>query len=427
MRRAVLLMLILVLGLITGCGEGNPPAASPSTATSVPPSPTTAVSTSAPATEATDPAVTSTPSGPATCEVFTLPVESRIPDLDEGDHFVGPEDAPITFIEYADFQCPACAGLHTLREYLRDKYGDQIRFAYRHLPLVSIHDKAVITAEAAEAAAAQGKFWEMHDLLYERTQEWGGLSEEALVDKLIEYAGELELNTEQFETELTEHTYREEILADYEAYQEYGQMATPTYVVNKVFYPTREYGGFGRLEAFIDLVSMQDRMYDSAPPQVIDPDKDYSATIRTTQGDITFELFDDEAPANVNSFAFLAQDGWYDGLDFFFVDHEQVALSGDPTNSGGGLPYPGYTCGDETAEGLSFEETGLLALYTPGPNQNSSSFFITYVPQPDFTGNFTIIGRVTDGMSVAESLTERQPGSDQPEADSIETILIEER
>ena len=429
MRKIFLLSFVLLLGLLVACGEGETSPPPSPTVTSVPPSPTSEASSSTPEPDmdATDLPMTATPSGPATCQVFTLPVESRIPDLNEDDHFVGPEDAPITFIEYADFECPACAGLHTLRDYLTEKYGDQLRFAYRHLPLTSIHDKAIITAEATEAAAAQGKFWEMHDLLYERQQEWSGLSEEAVVDKLVEYAGDLELDTERFETALNEHTYREQIMADYEAYQEYGQMATPTYVVNKVFYPTREFGGFGRLEAFISLVAMQDEMYDSPPSQVIDPDKDYVATIQTSKGDIKIDLFEDEAPTNVNSFAFLAQDGWYDGLDFFFVDHEQVALTGDPTNSGGGLPYPGYTCGDETASDLSFEETGLLALYTPAPNQNSSSFFITYVPQPDFTGNFTIIGRVTDGMDVAESLTERQPGADQPEPDSIETILIEEQ
>lgn len=68
----------------------------------------------------------------------------------------------------------------------------------------------------------------------------------------------------------------------------------------------------------------------------------------------------------------------------------------------------------------------MLALYTNAPNQNSSSFFITYAPQPDFTGNLTIIGRVIEGMDVAEGLTETAPGPDQPEPDAIETIVIEE-
>jgi len=366
------------------------------------------------------------PDAPATCEVFTLPPESPIPPVTEDDHVQGPDDAPITFIEYADFECPACSGLTGLRQYLRDRYGDDLRFVYRHLPLTSIHDKAIITAEATEAAAAQGKFWEMHDLLYERQQEWSALSEEEVLDKLVEYAEMIDLDTDSFEEALTEHVYREQILADYEAYQAYGQMATPTFVVNNVFYPTQEFGGFGQLEGFIGLVTMRERMYDAPPPQVIDPDKDYTATIRTSKGDITVELFEDQAPINVNSFAFLAQEGWYDGLDFFFVDHGQVALTGDPTNSGSPLPFAGYYCGDETSPDLSFDEAGLLALYTGAPNRNSSAFFITYTPQPDFTGNFTIIGRISEGMDVAESLTARSPGPGQPEADIIESIVIEE-
>lgn len=417
MRRAVLLVLVLLTGLAAGCAQPAPEATpSPS------PSP---VGTTPEGTDIDSP-TPQLPDAPATCEVFTLPPESPIPPISEDDHVVGPDDAPITFIEYADFECPACSGLHTLRHYLRDKYGDDLRFVYRHLPLTSIHDKAIITAEATEAAAAEGKFWEMHDLLYERQQEWSALSEEEVLDKLVEYAGMIDLDTDRFEEALTEHIYREQIVADYEAYQAYGQMATPTYVVNNVFYPTQEFGGFGQLEGFIGLVTMRERMYDSPPTQVIDPDKDYTATIRTSKGDITFELFDDQAPTNVNSFAFLAQEGWYDGLDFFFVDHGQVALTGDPTNSGSPLPFAGYYCGDETSPDLSFDEAGLLALYTGAPNRNSSAFFITYSPQPDFTGSFTVIGRITEGMDVAESLTARSPGPGQPEADIIESIVIEE-
>lgn len=417
MRRAVLFVLVLLTGLAAGCAQPAPEATpSPS------PSP---VGTTPEGTDIDSP-TPQIPDAPATCEVFTLPPESPIPPVSEDDHVVGPDDATITFIEYADFECPACSGLHTLRDYLMDRYGDDLRFVYRHLPLTSIHDKAIITAEATEAAAAEGKFWEMHDLLYERQQEWSALSEEEVLDKLVEYAGMIDLDTDRFEEALTEHIYREQIVADYEAYQAYGQMATPTYVVNNVFYPTQEFGGFGQLEGFIGLVTMRERMYDSPPTQVIDPGKDYTATIRTSKGDITFELFDDQAPTNVNSFAFLAQEGWYDGLDFFFVDYGQVALTGDPTNSGSPLPFAGYYCGDETSPDLSFDEAGLLALYTGAPNRNSSAFFITYTPQPDFTGNFTIIGRVTEGMDVAESLTARSPGPGQPEADIIESIVIEE-
>lgn len=415
MRRAVLLSVVLLVGLAVGCTQPTPEATLP---------PTQTLPSETPDASPDESPTPEMPAVSATCEVFTLPPESPIPPVTEDDHVLGPDDAAITIIEYADFECPACSGLHTLRHYLREQYGDDLRFVYRHLPLTSIHEKAVITAEATEAAAAQGKFWEMHDLLYERVQEWTPLSEEEIVDTLIEYAGDLELDVERFEAELTEHVYRDQILADYEAYQEYGMMATPSYVVNNIFYPTREFGGFGQLEGFIGLVTLQDRMYDSPPPQIIEPENDYSATIRTSKGDIIVELLSDQAPTNVNSFAFLAQEGWYDGLEFFFVDHEQVALSGDPSNLGSPLPFAGYYCEDETTSELAFDDAGLLAMYTGAPNKNSSSFFITFSPQPDLTGHFTIIGRVTDGMDVARSLTARTPGVDQPEADIVETIII---
>jgi len=315
----------------------------------------------------------------------------------------------------------------TLRVYLEDTRGEDIRFVYRHLPLISIHDTAVITSEAAEAAGAQGKFWEMHDLLYERQQDWGQFSDDELENRLVEYAEELGLDAERFAKELEEGTYRDKIMADYEAYSQYGQMATPTYVVNNVFYPQM---GLHPLviDAFIGLVLEPPDQYDEVPPEVIDLDKEYTATIRTAKGDIVVELFAEQAPTNVNNFVFLAQDGWYDGQAFFYVEPEFVAQSGDPTNIGLSLPFSGYFCGDEIDPDLTFDEAGMLALYTPAPDRNSSQFFITYTPLPDLNGQYTIIGRVIEGMDVAEGLTPTQPGAEGASPpDVIETILIEEK
>jgi len=312
--------------------------------------------------------------------------------------------------------------------YLEDTHGENIRVVYRHLPLIDIHDKAVITAEAAEAAGAQGKFWEMHDLLYERQQEWRDLSEDEMRVRLVEYAGELGLDTDRFAQELSDGVYREKIMADYEDYSQYGQMATPTYVINNIFYPTQQLGLNPYLiDAFIGLMLLAPDQYTEVPPQVIDAEKKYVATIRTSKGDIVVELFAEQAPTNVNSFVFLAQDGWYDGQTFFYVKPDLVAQSGDPTNVGAGFPYPGYYCGDEISSDLTFDQAGMLALFTPAPGHNSSQFFITYAPLPDLSGKYTIIGRVIEGMDVAGSLTPTQPGPDQPPPDVIETILIEER
>jgi len=362
-------------------------------------------------------------------EPFDFPVESRIPPVTEKDHIHGPADAPITFIEYADFQCPACSGLAIMREFLAERYGDEIRFVYRHLPLISIHDKAVITAEAVEAASAQGKFWEMHDLLYERQGEWHSLSEDELETLLVEYAEELSLDADRFAQELADHVYREKIMADYEDYSQYGQMATPTYVINNVFYPTQAFGGFGMIESFINLLTLKDRMYTAPPPQVIDPDKDYVATIRTEHGDIVIELYADQVPVNVNSFVFLAQEGWYDGVTFHRVIPDFVAQAGDPTGSGMGSP--GYRCDDEIVPTLTYDEAGVVGMASGGPGTSSigSQFFITYDALPQLDGNYTIIGRVIEGMDVVESITPRDPsqGAGLPPGDIIETILIEEQ
>jgi cyclophilin family peptidyl-prolyl cis-trans isomerase len=314
-----------------------------------------------------------------------------------------------------------------LRMYLEDTYGENVRAVYRHFAL-SFHDKALITAEATEAAGAQAKFWEMHDLLYERQQEWNQLSGDDLETRLVEYAEELGLDTERFSQELSDHVYLDKVQADTEEAAQAGLPGTPTYVINGVIYPTQELGLHPTLVgAFVRLMSLVPDQYTEVPPQVIDPAKDYVATIQTSKGDIVVELFADQAPTNVNSFVFLARDGWYDGLAFFFVQLDLAAQSGDPTNVGWGMPFPGYSCGDEISPDLTFDEAGMLALFTPAPGRNSSQFFVTYAPRPDFNGRYTIIGRVVEGMDVAESLTPTQPGPDQPSPDVIETILVEEQ
>jgi protein-disulfide isomerase len=83
------------------------------------------------------------------------------------DHIRGPEDAPVTLVEYSDNECPFCGQAYFAVNELLDRIGDQVRFVFRNFPLTTIHPHAEIAAEAAEAAAAQGKFWEMHDTLYE--------------------------------------------------------------------------------------------------------------------------------------------------------------------------------------------------------------------------------------------------------------------
>ena len=317
--------------------------------------------------------------------------------------------------------------MHTLRTYLEDTYGDDFQMVYRHFTL-SFHDKALVTAEATEAAAAQGKFWEMHDMIYERQQEWHQFTPEQMKDELISYAEELGLDTEQFTNDLDNHTYLDRIKAETQDAMDAALSGTPSYIINGVVYPTQQLKlNPALIENFIQLVTNPPTQYTAVPPQVVDPEKDYIATFRTSKGDFSVELFAALAPVNVNSFVFLAQDGWYDGQTFFYVDPRFVAQSGDPTNNGFSLAFTGYTCGDEVTPDLTFDEAGMLALYTTQPNGNNGQIFITYAPLPDLNGKFTIIGRIIDGMDVALSLTATQPGPNQPEPDVIETVLIKEQ
>jgi cyclophilin family peptidyl-prolyl cis-trans isomerase len=313
-------------------------------------------------------------------------------------------------------------------EALKADYGDDLRIVYRHFPLISIHDKAQITAEAAEAAGAQGKFWEMHDILYERQGEWSSLPEAGMIDVLVGYAEEIGLdNVSRFRSDLENDTYSAKVLADYEAAIGAGLGGTPSFVVNQVDYPAQALGmSYSGLDTFIKLMDLRNRWY-AQPEQVIDPDKEYVATIETEKGNIVIELFADTAPVNVNSFAFLAEEGWYENSTFHRVLPGFVAQGGDPTGTGVG--FPGYRCDDEVTPEHTFDGPGVVALANSGSNTNGSQFFITYDAVPNLNEGFTIVGRVIEGQDVAESITPRDPQSDPlaPPGDKIVDIKIQEK
>ena len=313
-------------------------------------------------------------------------------------------------------------------EQLKAEYGDDMRLVFRHFPLISIHDNAQISAETAEAAGAQDKFWEMHDILFERQNEWAGMAEDDVIDAFVKYAEEVGVaDLDQFRSDLENDTYADKIMTAYNAAAQSGLSSTPTFVINGVDYPAQAFGfGYQGLDAFMKLMALRDNWF-TEPEQVIDPEKEYIATIKTKQGDIVFELFPDTAPVNVNSFAFLVDQGWYDGVTFHRVLPGFVAQGGDPT--GIGIGFPGYRCDDEVTPEHVFDGPGVVSLANSGPNTNGSQFFIAYAPIPNLNPNFTIIGQVIEGMDVAESITPRDPQSDPdlPPGDEIISITVEEK
>jgi len=160
---------------------------------------------------------------------------------------------------------------------------------------------------------------------------------------------------------------------------------------------------------------------------VVDPTKQYFATLKTTKGDIVIHLLIDRAPNTVNNFVFLAQQGWYDNTTFFRVIPGFVAQAGDPSGTGGG--NPGYFIPDEIDPALQYNQAGLVGMINSGPNTGGSQFFITYAPAASLNGQFTIFGQVISGMDVLNLLTPRdsQSGQDLPDGDSIIKVTIEEK
>jgi protein-disulfide isomerase len=150
------------------------------------------------------------------------------------DHVRGPADAPVTMIEYSDFQCPACEAYYPMvTKLLSDSASSStstpIRFVYRHFPLPQ-HPNAIPAAVAAEAAGAQGKFWEMYDLLFTNHTDWTELSDPTSV--FMGYAAQLHLDAVEFKTDLASSTLKSVIQTDLAEGQSLGIDATPTFFLN---------------------------------------------------------------------------------------------------------------------------------------------------------------------------------------------------
>lgn len=142
----------------------------------------------------------------------------------------GAENPKVTVIEYSDFQCPACRAVFPLVKQLESKEG--VAVVYRHLPLSNIHKYAQIGAEAAEAAADQGKFWEYHDILFERQDQWSTSSD--VNGTLVEYAKELGLDADRFARDLEERKFKDVVLGDSQEGLRLGVKGTPTFFVNGI-------------------------------------------------------------------------------------------------------------------------------------------------------------------------------------------------
>ena len=150
-----------------------------------------------------------------------------LPVFPDRDHIRGSLDAPVSLVEYGDYECPYCRAAHPIVDEIQARMGDELQFVFRHFPMTTVHAHAEEAAEAAEAAGAQGRFWEMHDVLFKN-------QEQLAPHYLRAYAGALGLDTQRFDRDLAEHVYAYRVREDFMSGVRSGVNGTPTFYINGV-------------------------------------------------------------------------------------------------------------------------------------------------------------------------------------------------
>jgi protein-disulfide isomerase len=141
------------------------------------------------------------------------------------DHCQGPEHAAVTLVEYGDFECPNCRQAAPVIKMVQQRFAGRLRFVFRHFPLEIVHPHALLAAQAAECAGTQGKFWEMHDLLFAH-------QDHLTKDHLLGYAEQLQLNLPNFVAELNDEIYLQRVRENVEGGEHSGVRGTPTFYIN---------------------------------------------------------------------------------------------------------------------------------------------------------------------------------------------------
>ncbi|HEV7717077.1 MAG TPA: DsbA family protein [Steroidobacteraceae bacterium] len=153
---------------------------------------------------------------------LTVPVDTM-------DHTLGPDHAPVTIVEYGDFECPSCKQAAPAVKLLMERFAEKVRFAFRHFPLPEVHPHALLAAEAAECAGGQGKFWQMHDLLFAN-------QEHLKLKQLHGYAEQVGLDMARYTSEMDDHVYLQRVREHLDSGTRSGVRATPGFFVNGAIY-----------------------------------------------------------------------------------------------------------------------------------------------------------------------------------------------
>ena len=359
------------------------------------------------------------------CAVNEYPVFAY-PEVTDEDWSMGPEDALVTILSYSDFQCPYCSQMDPILMELYETHPGEARIAFRHFPL-SYHELAFNGAVAAEYVGDQlgdEAFFEFIATVFANQSVWNAFSLEDFNDYLLELVRtDFDLEPADFDTVLADETYIANVNSDYSNGTSF-VTGTPFVLLNGIplmYIPAESFE-----DAWDFAANFSDTQYPECPEPTIDREKQYFAEVETTKGTFTMELYPDSAPTTVNSFIFLAEDGYYDGTIFHRVIPGFVAQTGDPTGSG--IFGPGYEFGNEIDPTLNYNARGIVGMANSGADTNGSQFFITYSPQPALDGGYTIFAYVVDGMDVVESLQAIDPNNFDAsvEPDQILSITITE-
>ena len=286
------------------------------------------------------------------------------------DWTIGPEDAVLTIIEYADFQCPYCADASlSLIEYQK-AHSDDVRLVYRHFPL-SFHEKAVPAALAANAAGYQGMFFEAEEFLFKKQTEWSVLeSNDAFTEWLIrEFSKFSDLDFDLWYLAFSDSDNEAAVRKMYSQVIKAGIVSgTPTVFLN---YADSNYMfDDASLDSLIENIRMEEQQFFDCPDVVIEEEKSYTAVLETEFGDIHVALFPDTDPNALNSFIFLVNSGWFDGSDISKEYDGLISTIGNGTN-------PGFSFNSRSVFGQQFHGSGYVGFACSLSICNSGSFFIT--------------------------------------------------
>ena len=417
MIKKLLPAFLLISILLVSCGAA---AKTEATATVAP----TAASTDAGAQPTASPTAAPITDASNPCKPFSVLAYSlstpypSLPPVTADDYSVGPENAVLTFIVYTDPQCPYCAQLDPVLDQFQALYPNDVRVVIRLRPFPeSFHDKSFLASRAMVAAGLQGKFDEFRKFIFERqyqdtsdtteaampaTDFWSGLAPADFEGWLKSQVPALGIDADKLVADMKSDAVIAKVQAYSDAADKIGITGTPTLMINGYQWPENQ-RGIEIFSIYLRLLKNKDKEFQSCAPTVIDATKKYTATISTTQGDIKVELYPDKAPVAVNSFVYLAQQGWYDNLPI--ISSSDFILSGDPSDTGYG--GAGYAYLDELSD-LTFDQPGMLAVYSvwPGYGTNGSMFFINKAALTN-QSNRTIFGKVTEGLDILSKFTVR--------------------